>query len=85
MTRLSHPIPCQGSRRKLAPVIDRYLPESIGTFYESFADSAAMNIYAACRQRAERFVLGGSLPSMVDLLRSTVERPGWTAARYREI
>ena len=85
MTRLPHPIPYQGSKRKLAPVIDRYLPESIETFYEPFAGSAAMTIYAACHQRAERFILGDSLPSMVNLLRSIVERPGWTAARYREI
>ena len=85
MTRLPHPVPYQGSKRKLAPVIDRYLPENIRTFYEPFAGSAAMTIYAAHHQRATRFVLGDSLPSMVALLRSIVERPAWTAARYREI
>ena len=62
MTRLPHPIPYQGSKRKLAPVIDRYLPGNIRTFYEPFAGSAAMTIYAAHHQRAARFVLGDSLP-----------------------
>ena len=85
MTRLPHPIPYQGSKRKLAPVIDRYLPESMETFYEPFAGSAAMTIYAAYHQRAERFILADSLQSMVDLLRSIVENPEWTATRYREI
>ena len=85
MTRLPHPIPYQGSKRKLAPVIDRYLPESVETFYEPFAGSAAMTIYAAYHQRAEHFILADSLQSMVDLLRSIVENPEWTATRYREI
>lgn len=47
MTRLPHPIPYQGSKRKLAPMIDDYLPDGIDTFYEPFAGSAAMTIYAA--------------------------------------
>ena len=85
MTRLPHPIPYQGSKRKLAPVIDRYLPESMETFYEPFAGSAAMTIYAAYYQRAEHFILADSLQSMMDLLRSIVENPEWTATRYHEI
>ena len=34
MKALPHPIPYQGSKRKLAPVISRYLPRSVATFYE---------------------------------------------------
>ena len=85
MTKLPHPIPYQGSKRRLAPVIDRYLPESIATFYEPFAGSAAMTIYAAHRRRARRFVVGDSFAPMVALLRSIVEEPVRTASRYREI
>lgn len=85
MTTLPHPIPYQGSKRKLAPIIDRYLPRSIGTFYEPFAGSAAMTIYAAYHRRAERFVVADSLESMVSLLRSIVENPEQTAAQYSEI
>ncbi len=55
--RLPHPIPYQGSKRKLAPVIGRYLPDGIDTFYEPFAGSAAMTIYAAHHRRAKRFVV----------------------------
>lgn len=85
MTSLPHPIPYQGSKRKLAPVIDGYLPESIATFYEPFAGSAAMTIYAAHRRRAERFVVADSFAPMVILLRSIVEEPVRTADRYREV
>jgi DNA adenine methylase len=82
MTHLPHPIPYQGSKRKLAPVIDAYLPEGIRTFYEPFAGSAAMTIHAAHHRRAERFVIADSLEPMVGLLRSIVDEPEKTAARY---
>lgn len=85
MTNLPHPIPYQGSKRKLAPLIDDYLPKDINTFYEPFAGSAAMTIYAACHRRAERFVVADSLEPMVDLLRSIVEEPDRVAARYGEV
>ncbi len=85
MTRLPHPIPYQGSKRKLAPMIDTYLPKSIGTFYEPFCGSAAMTIHAAHYQRAERFIVADSLKPMVLLLQSIVEEPDRTAARYGEI
>lgn len=85
MTILPHPIPYQGSKRKLAPIIARRFPESIRAFYEPFAGSAAMTVYAAHRGRAERFVVADSLGPLVALLRSIVEEPELTAARYREV
>ena len=85
MKGLPHPIPYQGSKRKLAPVIGRYLPERIRVFYEPFAGSAAMTVYAAYHRRAERFIVAESFASMVVLLRSIVEEPERTAARYREV
>ena len=85
MMKLPHPIPYQGSKRKLAPVNDRYLPKSIETFYEPFAGSAAMTIYAAHYRRAKHFIVADSFAPMVDLLRCIVEQPEKTAIRYREI
>lgn len=85
MTGLPHPIPYQGSKRKLAPMIDNFLPKSIKTFYEPFCGSAAMTIYATHHKRAERFVLADSLEPMVTLLRSIVETPDRMAARYRPV
>jgi len=83
--RLPHPIPYQGSKRKLAYVIAQHLPTEIDTFYEPFAGSAAMTIYAAYHDLAPRFVLADSLKPMVDLLRAIVETPEETAGEYRAL
>ena len=85
MRKLPHPIPYQGSKRKLAPVIARYLPGRITTFYEPFAGSAAMTIFAAYHGRADRFVIADSLEPMVTLLRYIVEAPERTADQYRKV
>jgi DNA adenine methylase len=85
MFKLPHPIPYQGSKRRLAPMIGRFIPQGVATFYEPFAGSAAMTIYAAHQHMAERFVIGDSLAPMVQLLRAIVEQPERTAGRYREI
>ena len=82
---MPHPIPYQGSKRKLAPTIDRYLPRKIRTFYEPFAGSAAMTIYAAYYCRASRFVVADSLDPMIALLRAMVEKPEETALQYRDL
>ena len=82
---LPHPIPYQGSKRQLAPDIARYLPTEIGTFYEPFAGSAAMSIYAAHHRLAARFVIADSLAPMIDLFRAIVEEPEKTVCRYREL
>lgn len=82
---LPHAIPYQGSKRKLAPAIARHLPDRIDTFYEPFAGSAAMSIYAAHHRLAERFVLADSLAPMVGILRAIVETPQETARQYRNL
>lgn len=82
---MPHPIPYQGSKRRLAPVIAKFIPNQNGVFYEPFAGSAAMTIYAAYHNLAERFVVCDSLEPMVILLRSIVDKPKHTAARYKEI
>ena len=82
---LPHAVPYQGSKRKLAPSIARYLPDRIKTFYEPFAGSAAMSIYAAHHGYAERFVVADSLAPMVNLLRGIVEAPEETASKYRDL
>jgi DNA adenine methylase len=84
VTNLPHPIPYQGSKRKLAPLIGVHVPRGVARFYEPFAGSAAMTIYAAHAGLAERFVVADSLAPMVGLLRAIVEEPDSTAARYRQ-
>ncbi len=82
---LPHPIPYQGSKRRLAPFIAEYLPDKIETFYEPFSGSAAMTIYAAHHSAASKFVIADSLAPMVDLLRTIVEHPKQIANRYQDL
>ena len=85
MTKLPHPIPYQGSKRSLAPMIGPYIPRGVETFFEPFAGSAAMTIWAAHNRVARHFILADSLEPMVDLLRAIVEEPEETAGRYRAV
>ncbi len=82
---LPHPIPYQGSKRKLAPAIACHLPSDIQTFYEPFAGSAAMSIYAAHHRLAKRYIIADSLAPIIDLLRAIVEAPEETGHRYRDL
>lgn len=81
-TRLPHPIPYQGSKRALAPSIGIHVPDDIETWFEPFAGSAAMSLWAAYHRRPRRIVLGDVLAPMGELWRAIIDRPEATAARY---
>ena len=85
MLKLPHPIPYQGSKRSLAPLIGRYVPADIGTWYEPFAGSAAMALWAARHRNIRRIVLGDSLTPMMQLWAAVLSDPEGTAAQYAEI
>ncbi len=80
-----HPIPYQGSKRHLAPEITQYFPRKIDIFFEPFAGSAAVTLYAARYGLARRFVLGDILPELIDLWREILFQPERTAARYEAV
>src|ERR1700675_3509646 len=81
-TPLPHPIPYQGSKRALAPLIAPYVPADIHTWFEPFAGSAAMTLWAASRDTAHRYVLAELLEPMGALWRAIIHHPHTTAARY---
>ena len=85
LAKLPHPIPYQGSKRSLAPLIGRYVPAETGTWYEPFAGSAAMALWAARHRNPRRIVLGDSLVPMMELWQAILDRPQATAAHYAEI
>ena len=85
LAKLPHPIPYQGSKRNLAPLIGRYVPNDFETWYEPFAGSAAMALWAARHRRPKRIVLGDSLAPMMELWEAILADPRGTAARYAEI
>ncbi|HWG11317.1 MAG TPA: DNA adenine methylase [Rhodanobacteraceae bacterium] len=82
---IPHPIPYQGSKRRLAPLIARHFPANVRVMHEPFAGSAAMTLYAAQHGLAQRFVIADSLPALIGLWRAIIEHPAATAARYRRL
>lgn len=83
--RLPHPIPYQGSKRSLAPLISQYLPANIETWYEPFAGSAAMTIWAAHHGLAKTYVISDSLRPMCELWSAIIENPASSVERYSQI
>jgi len=82
---IPHPIPYQGSKRKLAPVIAELFPKKVETLYEPFAGSAAMTIYAAKHNLAEKFVIGDTFPELVTLWEKIINHPDEIAKDYEKI
>lgn len=85
MQKLPHAIPYQGSKRSLAPLIAPYIPSGVDRFYEPFAGSGAMTIYAAHHRLAERFVLADSLEPIMDLWRAIIKSPDIVAQEYAAV
>lgn len=82
---LPHPIPYQGSKRSLAPMISAYVPKRFDVWFEPFAGSAAMSLWVAAHFRPRKIVIGDSLVPMADLWREIITRPDKTADRYEHI
>lgn len=84
--RPPHPIPYQGSKRRLAPEILRTIEgRSIRVLYEPFAGSAAISLAAALHGTAATFVIGDSLLPLTDLWRRILVAPEQLASEYEEI
>ena len=82
MPPLPHPLPYQGSKRRLAPLILRYLPPDTATLVEPFAGSAALTLAAAHADRARRFLLGDALAPLAAFWQHVVDAPEPLADAY---
>lgn len=76
------PIPYQGSKRRIAPVILRHLPKAIPRLVEPFAGSAAVSIAVAARGVAQGFWINDAHRPLIDLWREILERPDDLSAAY---
>lgn len=79
---IPHPIPYQGSKRRLATFILNYAPKAADTLFEPFAGSAAMTLAAAARNVAAHYVIGDSLEPLAGLWSAIIDAPQQTAADY---
>lgn len=85
MTAVPHPIPYQGSKRKLAPIILGHLPAAAGTLFEPFAGSAAVSLAALHAGRVTAVHLNDSLAPLAGLWRAIVDDPAAVADRYEAL
>jgi len=83
--KMPHPLPYQGSKRKLAPLISQYVPSDVGTIFEPFCGSAAFTLYAAETNLARRFVVGDSCAPIVDLWELIVNDPSKVIGEYSKV
>lgn len=83
--KVPHPIPYQGSKRRLTPAILACFPGGSPRLVEPFAGSAAVTLAAAAREKASRFVIGDVNAPLMDLWRSIIEEPDSICDRYRRL
>lgn len=79
------PIPYQGSKRVLAPLILKYFPAHVHRLIEPFAGSAAISVAAAMRAKADYFLINDINAVLIHLLNKIVHHPEKIADEYEAL
>lgn len=82
---LPQPFQYQGSKRALASLILRYLPENVSRLVEPFCGSAAVSIAAAARGRVKEFWLNDFNKPLAELLTLMINSPKELSKSYEEL
>jgi len=80
-----HPIPYQGSKRLLAPLILNYFPRDAPTLIEPFAGAAAVSLAAARTPGIHRIVLNDINKPLMELWRGIIEEPEAVVSAYEKL
>lgn len=81
-----HPIPYQGSKRRLALAILSHVEDGRYTrFVEPFAGSAAVTLAAAKYGKSRSFLINDRLVPLVDLWQRIIDRPAEVADAYEAL
>lgn len=80
-----HPIPYQGSKRRLASSILQFAPKRVERLIEPFAGSAAITIAAAARGLARSYLIGERLEPLARLWEEIIASPESVADRYENV
>ncbi len=80
-----HPIPYQGSKRGLAPIILSYFPARFLRLVEPFSGSAAISLAAAYRKLVDRFLINDAHAPLIDLWREIIDHPEELAGKYSRL
>ena len=80
--KVPQPIPYQGSKRTLAPLILKYFPEKVERLVEPFAGSAAISIATALRTKAKNYWINDLNEPLIDLIEEMVNNPEKISSNY---
>lgn len=80
-----HLVQYQGSKRRLASQILKYLPSDCGRLIEPFAGIAAVSLAAAVKNQAQCFYLNDLNAPLIGILQSVVEDPDRLSAQYAKL
>jgi DNA adenine methylase len=83
--RVPHPIPYQGSKRRLAGVIVGFFHPEISRLIEPFAGSAAVTLASASRSLAQEYVIGEVLKPLAGLWDLIISDPKYVADQYEHL
>ena len=75
----------QGSKRKLAPQIIPYMPESIDRLVEPFSGMAAITVAVATKGMAKRYWINDVNEPLIQLLKTAVEKPDYLYECYKAV
>jgi len=82
---IPHPIPYQGSKRRLAPQILAHVPAFGGRWVEPFLGSGALALAVASRSGSTPLLLGDSLAPLMGVWESVIHAPDYLADRYQRL
>jgi len=82
---MPHIVQYQGSKRKLAPQILRYMPYKFKRCIEPFAGSAAITIAVAAIKDVDEFIVNDLNAPLIGMLREAVENPDRLYEAYQHV
>lgn len=83
---IPHPIPYQGSKRRLAAAILSHVPANgYVRLVEPFVGSGAVTLAAATEERFRSYVMGDALEPLVRLWQSIIDDPAPVAEQYETL
>ena len=81
-----HPIPYQGSKRQLAPLILSFIPTGkFETLVEPFVGSGAVTLATARKGLCKRFIVGDTLGPLCGIWQHVVTSPHTLAEEYARL
>jgi len=83
--KIPQPIPYQGSKRALAPLILKYFPAKINRLIEPFAGSSAITVATAIRSKASKYWINDLNQPLVTLIEEIVNNPEKISSNYKDV